>query len=558
MAVTATPLHDQIVGDYAPTLRLPLAAVALVLVIACVNLASLTLARTASRQRELAVRAALCVSRGRLVMQLLTESLMPALLAGAIGLTLAALGVRALLALAPATMPRAAAVSLDWRVVMFGIGVTLATGIAVGIGPAWHLSRVDPAAGLSGHGRTSGSRRSLVIRRWLVGAEVAISLVLAVATALLLQSFKRISDVDPGFDTTHVLSMRLSLSHDRYPDRASVLAFQQRLADRLRALPGVTLVGGVSLLPLSGMRASVDIVVDGRPFKSDDVPEAEYRIATPGYFDAMGIRLLRGRAFDDRDTAPAVDVAVVNKTMADRLWPHENPIGSHLVIEPATKAVQRVQVVGVVGDVKHYGLDTAPTMDLYVPFGQLPERNVIWVTNNQFWTIRTSEAPMTLAAAARAALAGADPDVPAADVRTLEQAIDNALAVRRFSMWVVALFGYAALALTACGIYAVSAHAVAERSRELGIRAALGASPRGLVALVLRTDFACVIVGIVAGLIVARAASSAIRGLLFDVGAADPGPYAIVALLLGIVGAAACYVPAARAARIDPVGVLRE
>ena len=558
VAVSVVPLHDQIVGDYAPTLRLLLAAVALVLLLACVNLASLTLARTAARQRELAVRAALGVSRRRLALQLLTESLVPAIAAGVVGLTLAALGVRALLALAPATMPRASDVSLDWRVLIFGIGITLATGVAVGVTPAWHLSRVDAAAGLTGYGRTSGSRRSLVIRRWLVGAEVAISLVLSLATLLLLQSFKRVHDVDAGFDTTRVLSMRVSLARDRYPDRASVLAFQHRLADRLRALPGVTAVGGVSLLPLSGMRASVDVVVDGRPFKADDVPEAEYRVVSSGYFDSMGIRLLRGRAFDERDAAPAVDVAIVNKTMAERLWPNQNPIGSHVVIEPATKVVQRVEVVGVVGDVKHYGLDSPATMDLYVPFAQLPERNVIWITNNQFWTIRTSEAPLTLATAARAALAGADPDVPAADVRTLEQAVDSTLAVRRFSMWVVALFGYAALALTACGIYAVSAHAVAERSRELGIRAALGASPTGLVALVLRTDFACVIVGIGAGLIAARAAASAIRGLLFDVGAAEPGPYALVALLLAAVAAAACYAPAARAARTDPVGVLRE
>lgn len=558
VAILATPLHDQIVGDYAATLRLLFAAVALVLLLACANLASLTLARTATRQRELAVRAALGVSRPRLVAQLLTESLLPAALAGAVGLTLAALGARALLALAPAAMPRAADVALDWRVVWFAIGVTLLTGVMVGLAPAWHLSRVDPAAGLSGHGRTIGSRRSLAIRRWLVGTEVAISLVLAVATSLLLQSFRRVHQVDPGFDTARVLSMRLSLARERYPDRASVLAFQRRLSDRLRALPGVTGVGGVSLLPLSGMRASVDFGIDGRPIDTHNLPEAEYRIVTPGYFETMGIRLLRGREFGERDAAPAVDVAIINKTMADRMWPGRNPIGGHVVIEPGTAVVQRVEVIGVVADVKHYGLDGAATMDLYIPFAQIPERNVVWVTNNQFWTMRAGEDPMRLASAARAALAAADPDVPAADVRTLEQAVDNTLAVRRFSAWIVALFGYAALGLTACGIYAVSAHAVNDRSRELGIRAALGASPRGLIALVLRTDFACVLLGIGAGLIVARAGVAAIRGLLFDISVAEPGPYVAVALLLAAVAAAACYVPATRAARIDPLRVLRD
>jgi putative ABC transport system permease protein len=558
VAITLTPLHEQIVGDYAATLCLLLIAVALVLLLACVNLAALTLARTAARQRELAVRTALGVGRGRLAVQLLTESLVPAILAGGLGLTLAAFGARALLALAPATMPRAADTSIDWRVVLFAIGVTIVTGVAVGLAPAWHLSRVDPAAGLGGHGRTSGSRRSLAIRRWLVGAEVAISLVLAVATALLLQSFKRVTDVDPGFDTTNVLSMRLSLARDRYPDRERILAFQRNLAERLRALPGVTGVGGVSLLPLGGMRATVDVAVDGRPFRSDDLPEAEYRVATPGYFDTMGIQLLRGRGFDERDVTPGIEVAIVNKTMADRLWPNQNALGSHLLIEPGTRALQRVEVVGVVGDVKHYGLDSAPTMDLYVPFAQLPERNVVWVTNNQFWAIRTGQSPMTLASAARAALASADPDVPAADVRTLEQAVDSALAVRRFSMWIVALFGYAALGLTACGIYAVSAHSVAERSLELGIRAALGASPRGLLALAMRTEFACVIVGIGAGLIVARMAASAMHGMLFAVAGSEPGPYVVVSLLLAAVAAAACSVPAVRAARTDPRQVMRE
>jgi putative ABC transport system permease protein len=558
VAITLTPLHEQIVGDYASTLRLLLTAVALVLLLACVNLASLTLARTAARQRELAVRAALGVGRQRLAVQLLTESLVPAVLAGVIGLTLAALGARALLALAPATMPRAAETSLDWRVVMFAIGVTIVTGVAVGVAPAWHLSRVDPAAGLGGHGRTSGSRRSIAIRRWLVGAEVAISLVLAVATALLLQSFKRVHAVDPGFDTTNVLSMRLSLAHDRYPDRASVLAFQQRLAERLRTLPGVTGVGGVSLLPLSGMRATVDVAADGRPFRADDLPEAEYRVASPGYFATMGIQVLRGRNFEERDVSPGVEVAIVNKTMADRLWPSQNPLGRHIVIEPGTRALQRVEVVGVVGDVKHYGLDAPPTMDLYVPFAQLPEHNVVWVTNNQFWAIRTTQAPIALATAARAALASADSDVPAADVRTLDQAVDSALAARRFSLWVVAVFGYAALGLTACGIYAVSAHNVAERSLELGIRAALGASPRGLLALVMRTEFVCVIAGIGTGLIAARMAASAMRGMLFAVAASEPGPYIAVSLVLAAVAAAACCVPAARAARTDPRTVMRD
>jgi len=453
-------------------------------------------------------------------------------------------------------MPRAGDVSLDVRVVLFAIAATLVTGIAVGLWPAIRMSRIDPAVDLRGLGRATGAS-SLAVRRGLVAAEVAISLVLAVATALFVQSLRRVQEVDPGFATERVLSMRLSLSHERYPSRADVLAFQQRLAARLQALPGVEAVGGTSLIPLSGMRASVDFVVDGQAVRRDQMPEAEYRIVSPGYFETLGIRLLNGREFTERDRAGSIEVAIVNKTMADRLFAGRDPVGKRLRIEPGARIDQVVEIVGVVADVKHFGLDGAATMDLYAPFAQLPEPSVVWIRNNQFWVMRTAGNPLAVASAARAALAEADPEVPAAAVRTLEQAIDGTLAIRRFNAWIVGLFGYAALALTACGIFAVSAHAVAARSRELGIRAALGAPPRGLVTLVLRTDFAAVMAGLAAGLIAARAAASALGGLLFEVRPGDPGPYVAVTILLAVVGGAACYLPASRAARADPVRVLR-
>jgi predicted permease len=550
-------LHQQIVGDYAVTLRLLLGAVLLVLVLACVNLASLSLARTANRRRELAVRAALGVGRGRLAAQLLFESLLPAVVAGAAGLLLAAWETHVLLAFAPSAMPRADDVSLDARVVGFAAIATVATGLAVGLWPTLRMSRVDPAVDLRGLGRASSGGQALAIRRGLVAAEVAISVVLAVATALFVQSLRRVQQVDPGFSTDRVLSMRLSLSRERYVDRAGVLAFQQRLEPHLRALPGVEAVGGSSLIPLSGMTASVDFVVDGHAVRPGDMPEAQYRVVSPGYFDAIGIRLLNGRVFTAQDWAGAVDVAIVNKTLAARLFPAGDAVGSRLRIEPGARIEQVVQIVGIVGDVKHFGFDGAATMDLYVPFAQLPEPSVVWIRNNQFWVLRTATDPKQVALAARAALADADPDVPAAAVRTLEDAIDGALAVRRFNAWIVALFGYAALALTACGIYAVSAYAVAARSRELGIRAALGAPPRGLVALVLRTDFAAVLLGIAAGLAGARAVAGALGRLLFEVKPGEPAPYVVVTVLLAIVGATACYVPASRAAKSDPLRVLR-
>jgi putative ABC transport system permease protein len=557
IAIRATNLHAQIVGDYAAALQLLFGAVVLVLLLACVNLATLTLARTIGRRQEFAIRTALGVSQTRLALQLLVESLVPALVAGCVGLMLAAAATRAVLAVAPAAMPRASSVSLDLRVVAVAFGMAILSGIVVGLAPALNLSRILPAAGLQAIGRASAGPNSLALRRGLVATEVAISLVLAVTTALLVESFRRIQQVDPGFATNHTLSMRLSLSRERYPDRASMLAFQRRLEDQLRALPGVTSVGGTSLLPLSGLRASVDFAVEGRAVRRDEVPEAEYRVASPDYFATMNIRLLKGRAFTERDVAPAVNVAIVNQTLASRMWPGENPIGRRLRIEPENPFDDIVEVVGVVGDVKHIGLDGQPTMDLYVPFAQLPERSVVWVTNNQFWVVHTDANPRALVAAARAALSAADPDVPAASVRTLENAIDNSLAVRRFNLWLAAAFGYAALVLTACGIYAVSAHAVTERVHELGIRAALGASPRRLVSLVLRTDFTCVVLGIGAGLIASRAIAPILRGLLFEVRPSDPGVYVLVAVMLAAVGVAACGIPAVRAARTDPARALR-
>jgi len=555
--IAITPLQEQIVGDYRTTLRLLLAAVLLVLLLACVNLASLSLARTSARRRELAVRAALGVSRSRLALQLLMETLVVAVAAGAAGLLLASWESGLLIAWAPAAMPRAGDVSLDVPVVLFAGASTLATALAVGLWPAIRLSRMEAAADGRDLSRTSSDRQSIAVRRALVAVEVAISVVLAVATALFVQSLRRVQQVDPGFSTSQVLSMRLSLSRDRYADRASMLVFQQRLEARLRELPGVQQVGGASLIPLSGFRATVDFVVDGRPFQQRDVPEGEFRAVSPGFFDTMGIRVVAGRRFDDHDR-PSGDVVIVNNTLVNRFFPGENPVGRRLHIEPGNPQLDHVvEIVGVVGDVKHYGLDSPPTFDLYVPFTQFPESSVVWLRNNQFWMLRTDGNPLALAPAARAALASADPDVPASTIRTLEQAIDGSLAVRRFNAWLVALFGYAALALTLCGIYAVSAHAVSARSRELAIRAALGAAPRGLVGLVLRTDFAAVAIGLVAGLLAARGTAAGVATLLFEVRPGDPQLYVLVTALVGAVGAAACYVPASRAGRADPSAVLR-
>jgi predicted permease len=390
----------------------------------------------------------------------------------------------------------------------------------------------------------------------LVAVQIAVSLVLLIATGLLVRSLRTAEAVEPGFTPDHALTLRLALPRTRYVDRLAILAFQQRLEQRLQTLPGVRAVGGVNVLPLSGAQASVDFAVVGRPIPRDHLPEAEYRMITPGYFDAAGIHLASGRHFTARDVSPAADVAIVNQTMVDRLWQGRSPIGEHLHIEPDNRVARVVEIVGVVADVKQFTLENPPTMDLYVPVAQVPQEFMVWLANNQFWVIRTAGDPLAMAEAARAALAEADADVPAI-VRSFEQAVDRSLAGRRFNLILIALFGYAALVLTTCGVYAVSAQGVELRRRELGIRSALGASPLALVRHVMSADVRVIAIGLAVGLAIARVAAGAAAGLTFGVSATDPATYGVVAALLAAVAGAACALPAMRAGRTDPIRVLR-
>jgi putative ABC transport system permease protein len=555
--VAVVTLHDAIVGNNTATLRMLFAAVLVVLLLVAVNLAGLSLARASSRTRELAVRIALGADRATIARQLVAESVLPAAAAGALGLLVGEGGARVLVALAPTTLLRAREIGVNAEVALFAIAITLTTGVAIGLVPAIHSRRLNASGDLRGAGRTTDGRRTLAARRVLVAVQVAVSLVLLIATGLLVRSLLAAQAVDPGFTAEHALTMRLALPRTRYVQRDAIVAFQKRFDDRLRALPGVRAVGGVNVLPLSGAQASVDFTVVGRPIPRDKLPEAEYRMITPEYFEAAGIRLIGGRRFTERDVSPGTNAAIVNQTMVDRLWQGRSPIGEHLHIEPDNKNVSGiVEIVGVAADVRHFTLENPPTMDLYVPVAQVPQDFMVWLANNQFWVVRTAGNPMAIADAARAALAEADPEVPAV-VRTFEQAVDRSLAARRFNVILIALFGYAALVLTACGIYAVSAQGVELRTRELGIRSALGASPRALVGQVLRADLQVVWIGLAGGLIVARIAASAVAGLTFGVSATDPATYVVVAAALAAIAAAACALPATRAGRTDPIRVLR-
>jgi len=553
--VVAARLHDAIVGNSTATLRMLFAAVLIVLLLVAVNLAGILLARVSSRQRELAVRVALGADSGALARQLVAESVLPAAIAGALGLLFGQWGARLLLSLAPTALPRAQEIGVNADVALFALAITFATGVAIGLVPAIQSRRLNASDGLRA-GRATDGRQTLSARRVLVAVQVAVSLTLLIVTGLLLRSLRTAQSVEPGFTPDHALTLRLALPRARYVDRQTILAFQQRLEQRLHALPGVRAVGGVNVLPLSGAQASVDFAVVGRPIQRDHLPEAEYRMVTPGYFDAAGIHLTAGRRFTARDVSPANDVAIVNQTMVDRLWQGRSPIGEHLHIEPDNSVARVVEIVGVTADVKHFTLENPPTMDVYVPVAQVPQEFMVWLANNQFWVIRTVGDPLALSEASRAALAEADVDVPAI-VRSFEQAVDRSLAGRRFNLILIALFGYAALVLTTCGVYAVSAQGVELRRRELGIRSALGASPLALVRHVVSADVKVVAIGLTGGLVIARAAAGTAAGLTFGVSATDPATYLVVAALLAAVAAAACALPAMRAGRTDPIRVLR-
>lgn len=553
--IAVESVHDYFVGSYGATIELLFGAVILVVLLACANLGSLSAARAPARRTEMAVRAALGAGRGDLVRQVLFEHVALAIVAGGLGVALAYPLARALRAVAPPTL-FSGELALNARVTVFAVGLTLVTGVLVGLAPAL---RREPSLldALRGAGRGGGGRRQLAARRWVIAAEAAGSVVLLVATALFVRSLLRLEAVSTGFQPEHALAIRVALPRQRYTDVASVLAFQRNLDERFRALPGAASVGAVSLLPFGGLRASVDFIVEGRPLPRERVPEAEYRIATPHYFDAIGVKLVKGRLFSDRDSTAQPSVAVVNETLAARMWPGENPVGSHIHIEPGNTLDQLVEVVGVVGDVKQFALEAQPTMDLYVPFQQLPERNVVWVTNNQFWVVRSDGDVGALAPAARAALAAVDPDVPATEIVRVGELVDRSLAARRFNVWLLEAFGIAALVLTICGIYAVTSCAVAQRTRELGIRAALGASPFVLVRGVLLDDLRAVGAGIVAGLAVATQSAGALSRLLFGIEPGDPVAFLAVGAVLLLVATLACGAPASRAARIDPIRALK-
>jgi putative ABC transport system permease protein len=571
--VSLVTFDDAAVGRLRPALYALVAAVGFVLLIACANVASLSLARASARHREMAVRASLGATRAALVRQLLTESLLLAFAGGAVGLLVADWAVDLLVAAGPGNMPRLDQVSVDTSALAFTLAVSALTGIASGLLPALQLARADLRANLStglkeGGQNAAGSRSRSRALNALIVAEVALALVLLVGAGLLIRSFARLLEVEPGFSAERVLTIDLSLNGKRFNDRRHI--FMEQLMARLASLPGVVAAGATTHLPLSGEDGGRSFAVAGDAAgTSGEKLIAEYRTVTPDYLRAMKIPLRAGRYFTARDRNEyfttdgrrvegypnlergerhAPGVVIINETLARRSFAGSNPLGRRIVIDDGQSRER--EIVGVVADVKHFGLDAATKPELYLPYAQRP-------TQNQTLVIRTESEPEALVAAVRGEVRALDQDLPLYGIKTMEDYLDESVAARRLNMLLVGTFAAVALLLAAVGIYGVISHSVTERTREIGIRMALGAESQDVLRLVIVRGMKLALSGVAIGLATSFALTRLMRTLLFGVSATDPLTFVVIALLLALVALAACWIPARRATKVDPMIALR-
>jgi len=549
------PLLDQVVGNVRRTLLTLLGAVGFVLLIACANVANLLLSRALAREKEIAVRAALGASRARIVGQLLTESILLAFMGGAGGLLVSAAAVKWIHILQPRNIPRLQDIAVDGRVLMFTLAASLASGIVFGLAPIFSVGRLNLYSTLKDGRGSAGARavwgRGNNLRKVLAATELALSVVLLIGAGLLIRSFSQLQRVPPGFHDQGVLTLELTMTGRQYGDRARVIDAYRQLWTHLDRLPGVTASGGVSALPLSGFFSWGPLTVEGRtPPPGENFINADQRIVAGRYFEAMKVPLLRGRVFDEHDTEGKPRVIVVDEYMASQLWPNQDPIGERIRFGDLKATGPWQTVVGVVGRVKQYGLDTDGRIALYIPHTQAPTRAL-------FVVIRSDSDPAALAAAVKKEIRTQDPDLPLYHVRTMTERVGESLARQRFLMLLLTLFAGVALALAAIGIYGVMTFLVAQGTREIGIRIALGATERAVLAQIVGQGMVVAVAGAAVGLGGALALARLMRGFLFGVGGSDPATFAAVTLTLMFVALVATYVPARRAARIDPIISLR-
>jgi putative ABC transport system permease protein len=553
--ISVVPLQEEFVGQLRPVLFALLGAVGLVLLIACANVANLLLARSTARRREIAVRAALGASRWRIVRQLLTESVLLSLAGGVAGLVLALWGVDLLVAAIPASqlahMPYLRQLSPDANILLFTFGLSLLTGVVFGLAPALAASRADLHEAIKEGARGTGARRARGLRDLLVVSEVALSLVLLVGAGLLLKSLARMLSVDPGFRTENLLTMTLQLPPARAADTARAAAFYDELLRRASALPGVRGAAEVSNLPLSGDGGTGTPRVLGLSESATEGAESYLRTVSANYFGVMGVPLLKGRDFDERDRADAPPVVVVNQTFAARVFRGADPLGRRITFK-FTANQPPFEIVGVVGDEKVSSLDARTSPVIYFPVAQGPDGRASLV-------LRTTADPSALAGSVRGVVRELDPEVPVFNVRTMEQVISDSRAtfMRRYPAYLIGVFAVVALLLAVVGIYGVISYTVTQRTRELAIRLALGARGRDVLRLVVGHGLLLALAGVGAGLAASLALTRLMAGMLFGVSAADPAVYGAVALLLVAVALLACALPARRASKVDPTVALR-
>jgi predicted permease len=556
LTFSVVPLQEQVVGDVRRSLLVLMASVAFVLLIACANVANLLLSRGVARQKELAVRAAIGASRGRVIAQLLTESMILAAFGAVAAVVFAYWTLEWIRALGASSVPRVNEIAINAEVLLFTLAVSVAAGVLFGLAPAWRLSGIDLQVNLNDAGRGSAGASSVWaggsnLRRMLVVTELALSVVLLIGAGLLIRSFARLQNVPPGFNPSGVLTLELTMTGRKYNEPQAVLESYRQLWERLSALPGVTASGGVTSLPLSQMFAWGPITVEGRtPPAGEEFINADMRIIGGNYFGAMQIPLVRGRFFDTRDTGETTRVTIVDERMARDLWPNEDPIGKRVRTGALSSTAPWITVIGVVGSVKQYTLESESRMAMYLADTQYPRRAMNLV-------FRSGIQPGVLTVSVRDVLRQFDPDLPMYNVRTMDDRVAQSLARRRFAMQLLTLFAVVALGLASIGIYGVMAYLVSQGTRELGIRLALGATPRKIVWLIGRQTTSIAVLGVGIGLFAAFGLTRFLQSLLFEIDPADPITFSTIGIFLALVALLAGYVPARRAARIDPVISLR-
>jgi putative ABC transport system permease protein len=541
-------LQEVLVGNIRPALLVLMGSVGFVLLIACANVANLLLARAASRKREVAVRAALGASRGRLIRQFLTESILLALAGGAVGAFLADLGVQALVVLASRQIPRATEVHVDGTVFLFLLGVCLLCGIIFGLVPAFQSTGRDVQEGLKEGGRSGGvGGHSEGYRNALVIAEFALALVLLIGAGLLLRSFVALNSVDSGVKASGVLTMSVSLPQGKYPNASMWQRFYEPALERIQALPGVRAVGMIKLLPLQNWGTNGDFVIEGRPLAEvGQRPFAESRDVSPGYFRAMGIPIVRGRDLSGQDSATSLPVVMINEALARKYFKGEDPLGQKIQWDSLRT------IVGVAGSIHQAGLDRAPLPEVYFPAAQRPG-SIAGMT----LVISASVEPTSLTHAVESAIRSVDPSQPVFGVKTMERVVTDSLSSQRLYVWLLGVFAAIALILASAGIYGVMSYLVTRRTQEFGVRMALGASTRDILRMVLRQSLMLIAVGVAFGLAGAFVVTRVLTNFLFGVKPTDLATFGAVSLVLVVVALIATYLPALRATKVDPMVALR-